>query len=466
MSAKEELIDPNIDFLSVCNDSRQWQKLGDLQDKVTLGQDNRNFLFGTATSTFQDSGAVNCRDSQWAQWEKGCLATDNRSQESANLYQLYKSPKGRFEITERLKKLGVNSYRFSIEWSQIQPNQDAFNEEVLNTYIEFCKHLVDQGIWPVVTLHHFSEPDWFHKLGSFEKEKNIQYFIDFAKKVFPALTQSYKGKNLVQHVCTINEPTIEAFFRYVTGDFSPGGFAQIEKAGIFLKTCLKAHAMAYDVLKKMSPETKVGIVHQRVACVPANPLLYPITRYANRLLNESALNFFKTGNFELKVPFFCNITEVCSLPKTDFVGLQYYYMPLLGLTGSTSYHEPMTQLPFREDPEGLYEAIIQTYDAFKAPIIITENGISTHSDEQRSRYMIRALYAAQRAQTKIGMENLQGYFVWSFCDNFEWHMGLDPQKFGAYALEKIDGKRTLAQDPKPGMDSFIKVTHAWRKLFY
>lgn len=76
--------------------------------------------------------------------------------------------------------------------------------------------------------------------------------------------------------------------------------------------------------------------------------------------------------------------------------------------------------------------------------------------------MQRALYATQMAQNVIGQANLKGYFAWSFCDNSEWVFGLDPQKFGTYALTKIDGKRVLESDPKPGMDSFIRVTKAWQ----
>lgn len=229
-----------------------------------------------------------------------------------------------------------------------------------------------------------------------------------------------------------------------------------------MKIALKAHNIVYDALKKIESKVQIGMVHQRLSFVAANPLLSPVTKYLSRLVNEVSLNYFRTGNFELKIPFLCNIVEKGEKPKADFVALQYYTRPLIGLTGSTSFYEPMTGMPFREDPEGLYEAILEVHDAFDAPIIITENGISTVDDAQRSRYMIRALYAAQRAQKAIGEKNLIGYYVWSFCDNAEWDMGLDPQRFGAFALEKINGKRRLAKEPKPGMDSFIRVAKAWK----
>lgn len=459
--------DAKEDFSAVCNDSRLWRQLGDLQPQVTLGEDCPDFMFGVATCTFQDSGAVYCPNSQWAEWEKKCLPAKNRSQDSASLFKLYATAEGCKEFSDRLKKLGVNSYRFSVEWSQIQPTQYTFDQDVLAIYINLCKHLRDEGIIPMVTLHHFSEPTWFHDLGSFEKEENIAYFVDFSSRVFEQMTQDYKGKPLVEHVCTINEPEAEATLRYGLGQFSPGKYAAVETMGIFLKTVLKAHVAVYAVLKKMNPRVNVGIVHAAFDFIPSNTLVYPVTRYINRIMNEAPFRFFSEGKFELKVPFLCNIVEEGLDAKTDFVGLQYYARPIVGFTGSTVQHdgEAMTDMWFREDPAGLYEAILSAHKAYKAPVIITENGISTHSDEQRSRYMLRALYATQKAQEVIGKNNLQGYFAWSFCDNFEWTFGLDPQRFGAYGVEKIDGKRVLAQEPKPGMASFVAVTRAWQKKF-
>ncbi len=394
--------DPNTDFRAVLDDSRKWKEIDSL--KVEFDQ---NFLFGTSTCTFQDSGAVNCPNSQWASWEKKVLPESNRSGKSANLFELYQSRRGTAQIIERLKKLGVNSYRFNIEWSHIEPSEGQFDETKLQVYVNFCKALRKNGIAPMVTLHHFSEPKWFHDKGSFEKDENIQYFLRFAEKVFPALTQRYWFTPLVQHICTINEPGVEAFSRYVRGAFSPGKYVRFGRAGQFLHGAMKAHCLVYEKLKSMNPNVQVGIVHQRLKMISANPLLDPICRYITRLVNDTTIEFFKTGTFSYKMPLCSNIKDATLNPKTDFVGLQYYVRPVIGLTGSTSYHEPMTTMPFREDPEGIYEAILEAHEGFKAPIIVTENGISTHDPKQRSRYTARALYATYRAMQKIGVENLR-----------------------------------------------------------
>jgi len=449
--------DPNKDFTAVCDDSRKWKHVNDISEtKFDPG-----FLFGVATCTYQDSGAANCPNSQWAEWEKTCLPEDNRSGKSADLFTLYQTEERRKDITDRLHKLGVNSYRFSIEWSHIEPEEGVFDELKLQTYVDFCKHLRDKGITPMVTLHHFSEPKWFHNRGSFEKEGNIQYFVSFAKKVFSALTQSYRQKPLVEYFCTINEPAIDAFSRYIRGAFSPGLSRCFSQAGQFLFNALKAHCIAYEALKKINTQVQIGITHQRLVLSGTNPFIRVITRYINRLVNETSLNFFRTGTFSYRMPFSCHYHEERFSPKTDFIGLQYYARPVIGLCGVTSKHgEPMTQMPLHEDPEGLYEAILEAHEAFKAPVIVTENGISTHDEVQRDRYIERALYAAYRARKVLGDENLLGYFPWSFCDNSEWNMGMKPQRFGAFALGE-DG--TLAKEPREGLSSFIEVARRSRE---
>ncbi len=461
---------PNLreDFSPICHDSREWKRLGPISGKLTLGIDDPHFLLGTATCTYQDSGSFHCPDSQWADWEEKCLPEKNRSGNSANLFGLYKTPEGRSLVIDRLKKLGCNSYRFSVEWSHICDQKGGFKQEIMEIYTNLCKELRREKIRPMVTLHHFSEPKEFHKKGSFAEESNIEEFVLFSQYVFRNLTQGFEGAPLVDLFCTINEPAIEAFCRYVRGAFSPGIFMDFEKSGLFLKGALKAHQKAYEELKKIShrdERIKIGLIHQCVLFKAANPILYPVANYLTRLINDVTLNCFKTGDFELKIPFFCNVSEKGINPQADFIGLQYYARPVIGLLGSTSYHEPMTEMSSREDPEGLFEAIKEVYGACHIPIIITENGISTHDEEQRYRYMERALYAVRQARLAIGRENLIGYYLWSFCNNLEWDMGMEPQAFGAYEVKHMGNEKMIAEEPKKGVEPFIKTAQAWQTRF-
>lgn len=449
----------SIDFNRVLQDPSLWENISHDNNNL-LGHGNPDFLYGVGTSMYQDSGAMHCPDSQWSAWEKQHLSPPEQSGASADLFALYKNDP--LAIIEKLKLLGVNTYRFSLEWSHLEPAQGMFDREKLQSYLKFCRLLRDHHIQPFITLHHFSEPDWFHQLGSFEKTENIAHFRDFCRVVFEELIQTYQGKPLVQFFCTINEPGVDAYGRYLIGYFPPNLRGRVGRSARFLMNMLHAHCQVYDDLKSIAgrdaSNIKIGINHQYLQFYPTNFLMRPAAKLLNKF-NVAVLNFFKTGRFEFKIPFICNvIADSVSKPKTDFVGVQFYARIFLGFKGAVAVNKPATSmLGVYEDPEGLYEAIVTCFEAFNVPVIISENGISTQSDEQRARYLSRAFYAAEQAQLKIGADNMWGYILWSFTDNFEWFLGWTAH-FGAFGLTS---NRELNENYKLGTTPFVEKIKAW-----
>jgi len=457
-------------FSEILKDSTKWKHLGDVGDRISLnppGYKDQNFLWGVASCTYQDSGFDNCPNSQWADWEKKILEGNNQSKKSIDLFSIYQhNPKF---IVEKLNQLGVNSFRTSLEWSQIEPSPGTYNQEALDIYINLFKVLKDHGIEPMVTLHHFSEPKWFHEIGSFENEQNISHFINFASFVYPKITQIYKGDPLVKWICTINEPSIEAFSRYVRGAYSPGVKLSFSRAANFLKGALKAHFAVYKKLKTLNSNAQIGFTHQYLKFEAGNPLVLPITRPLTSLINDVVLGVFREKAFSLKVPLICNIEEKFEENdvQSDFIGVQFYTRPIISLTGSISqnYEEAMTQMPFREDPAGLYEAITETHQASKLPIIVTENGISTTSDLQRERYLTRALFALKKAEEDLPEGVLKGYYLWSFVDNLEWDLGMKPQAFGAFSSTEGENGLEMDLEPKRGIGIYKKIIDAWKNIY-
>ena len=126
---------------------------------------SHEFLWGTAISEYQVSGAVGCPHSNWADWE---IQRANGSRRIA---------RGRFsgnacdfknkyhEYIAIMKELGTNAFRFSVEWSNVEPREGIFCAHALTYYSDFCDALINAGITPMITLHHFTDPGWFAKKG-------------------------------------------------------------------------------------------------------------------------------------------------------------------------------------------------------------------------------------------------------------------------------------------------------------
>ena len=158
------------------------QHLADAKDvPSTLSGDHHEWLWGTATADCQSGG--NCDNNQY----RGIQGTIVNGQlyEPAGImcdgWNRYK------EDIQLMKDLGVNSYRFSVEWSKIEPEAGVYDEEALAHYEDVCKELVANGIKPVITLYHYAEPIWFSKMDSFEKRDNCTYFVNFCAKVYERL---------------------------------------------------------------------------------------------------------------------------------------------------------------------------------------------------------------------------------------------------------------------------------------
>ena len=146
-----------------------------------------DFLWGIATSAFQLEGSINA---DWASWDK----TLNEKPDVTNHYDLYK------EDLRLLKDLGVNSYRFSLEWSRIQPEEDEWDYDAIAHYQEIIDILLKNNIEPMVTIHHFTHPLWFIK-NAWHDDASIEKFLIYTRKMVSIL-------NGVRYWITFNEPYV------------------------------------------------------------------------------------------------------------------------------------------------------------------------------------------------------------------------------------------------------------------
>ncbi len=392
------------------------------------------FLWGVATSAHQVEG--NCTNNDWSEWEKThCKTKTGLACDHWNRYK---------EDIQLIKENEFNTYRFSIEWSKVEPKPGHFDEAALKHYEDVCKELVKNNIQPMIVFHHYTLPSWFAHMGGFEKIKNVTYFVNYCKKVFERLNK-YHPMWL-----TLNSPTSYVARAYHK-KMAPPGKENMQLMQETLKNMLEAHVQVYHALKAMpgGKESKIGYSHNVYHIEPKNFWDKTGAGYAYKLFDSNIYAFFKTGQFNVHVPF--KISLRYANPKAkgalDFIGLSYYSHGQMKNFDVGLYPG---DLPTQTDvytiyPEGMYRAVMQVTNEFAnplhVPIYITENGVATNNETHRALFFERNLYALSYAISQ-GCP-VKGYIVWSLLDNYEW--GTYDVHYGLYAVDF----KTMERSKKP-----------------
>ena len=388
-----------------------------------------DFLWGVAISEYQNSGSKTLRNCNWTDWEKKNSIYSGQSNNHFNNYQTH---------IAALEELGCNSFRFSLEWSLIEPEEGVFDQDVINRYRKEITVLKDKGITPMLTMHHFTEPLWFTEKGGFEKEENIQYFEEFAKRIYIEYKDEVKYWNI------INEPAVAAMMPYFLGRWPPQE-KNVQKGFEVMENLLKAHVSVYKICKEIDIEPQIGFVHSFLKFKPYsyyNPLEQGVVRLMTNNWNESVINYFLKGKLDLYSPFQGSVSyeDISAIDSYDFVGVNYYSTPILAFTpfgkeffDATCYEgDIMTDMPYHIEPEGFYDTLVEC-KRFKKPIYVTENGIADAKDDRREFFINQYIKAMIKAKDE-GCD-IRGYFYWTLFDNFEWSDGYE-MKFGLFNMDK------------------------------
>jgi beta-glucosidase len=390
----------------------------------------RRFLWGAATSAFQMEGAPRC---DWTDWS----VKDERDRR-ARLHGV-----GHHARTDEdmalLPALGVNAYRYSVEWSRVVPRRGAWDRVEMDRYVRIAAGLRDAGIEPVVTLHHFTNPAWLADRSGWENPATVDEFLRFAERAIHSL------RKYVRVFVTFNEPNVFVAGGYLGGIMPPGrksakdGFAAF--ANVF-----RAHAAVYDMIHAEGRErASVGVAHNMVAFRPAaegSAMDRWAVKVAHGIYNMGLIETFRTGTLSVRLPFFLEEeTPVGVRDKLDFLGVNYYFrmflrMSPLRLKGPEYFWEDrkkrgLTETGWEVYPKGFEEALRAAALA-GVPLVVTENGAAETDDRRKIAFMkdhLRVLLRLKREGVDI-----RGYFWWSLMDNYEWLEGLRP-RFGLYRVD-------------------------------
>jgi beta-glucosidase len=408
----------------------------------------RGFLWGAATASHQVEG--NNTNNNWWAWEQqpGKIAQGQKSGAACDWWG------GRWrDDFDRAAECGQNAHRFSVEWSRIQPLPDKWDEASLDRYRDMARNLVNRGMTPLVTLHHFSDPLWLSEIGGWENEKAVEYFVPFVRKVVEALSE------YVNLWVTINEPNVLAVSGYLWGVFPPGKKGRRDTLRV-MTNLVRAHAAAYHAIHEVQPTARAGIAHQVRWLQPAHPAS-PLDGFAvgatNRLFNDFFPHALMHG--VLRFPGWSR-----RLPQAkgtqDYLGINYYSTDQVSFSLSKAGElfadrtypagAALSETGFLANvPEGFFKTL-RWARQFDVPLIVTENGVEDSQDVLRPRYLIEHLHQLWRA---VNLNDpIKGYFHWSLVDNFEWERGWT-QRFGLWELDV----ETQARRKRPSVDLYAEI---------
>ncbi|KUO93051.1 MAG: family 1 glycosylhydrolase [Thermocladium sp.] len=368
-----------------------------------------DYLIGAAVSAYQVEGGNSNAD--WWRFEEAGLLP--RSGEACMFWELYK------EDIAIMERLGLRAFRFSIEWSRVEPRPGVFNDEAMDRYRDIVAELKGHGITPIITLHHFTNPIWFHERGGWEREENIRYFLEYV---------DYVARNIdIRYWLTINEVNLYPILSYLLGKFPPFKPDPAKMWSVF-SNLLRAHGKAYDLLKKEA--NMVGLVINIMPVHPMNNLSmldHIAAALINKLYNLTSINAVRRG----QLPKWLGSHDIGDV---DYLGVNYYSRPRVRFSRRAliEFEEGRdNQMGWVTNPIGLREAVKMAGRIGK-PIMITENGIATDNDDDRIAFIRSHLREAVASGTI-------GYIYWSLLDNYEWERGYSA-KFG---LIECSGKKRI-----------------------
>lgn len=398
----------------------------------------KNFLWGASTASHQVEGG---NHNQWSVWELQ-VAKEHARSAHKNLswlpnwediksqaenpdnyisgrgiehYKLYKED---FKI---INQLNLNSYRFGIEWSRIQPKEGEWNQEAIEYYKTYIKELKKAGIEPLLNIWHWTLPVWFAEKGGFANRANLIYWDEYVKKIADEFA------NHVRHVITLNEPNVYASHSYAMGWWPPQSVSWLETSRVYLNL-VSAHKRAYKILKSKKATLNIGIAQQLAniqAKRPHNVFDQVMTKW---------MRFFWNWWFYNRIN-----------KEQDFIGFNYYFTDYYKVNKRENPELPTNDLGWYMEPEGLYPLLLRVWVRYRKPIIVTENGVADSKDQYRQWWLQETIIAMEKALSE-GVQ-LVGYYHWSLLDNFEWAYGWWP-KFGLVEVDRKTMKRTLRPSAK------------------
>jgi beta-glucosidase len=426
------------------------------------------FEWGAATAAAQIEGAWREDGKGETIWDRFCaqpgrIANGDTTHEACDHYHRFE------EDIEIMKRLGLQTYRFSIAWARILPEgTGTVNKAGVTFYRRLLEALHKAGIRPAATLYHWDLPQALQDKGGWLDRRIIHDFEHYARICFREFG------DLVDRWITHNEPAVVVQLGYEYGDHAPG-FKTPEVSLQVAHHLLLSHGLAVRAYREMGGKGEIGITLNMAWMHPATGS--PEDRAAAATVNHGIDRWFADpvllggypkgqadyhkaqGRYPQVEPGDFDIIK----QKVDFLGINYYMAFATraksiagqpdGLEISFVDSRPKTDMGWDICPEGLYQLLKRLSVEYPGvPLFVTENGAAYDDpvsgrgaeavveDPRRQAYLRDHFAAAARACAE-GVP-LKGYYVWSLLDNFEWAFGY-AKRFGIVHVDFATQKRTV-----------------------
>lgn len=356
------------------------------------------FHWGVATSGYQAEGSA--PPSNWATYDDAHEPYGN----SADFFHRYK------EDIANAATLGVDTFRFGIEWARVEPQPGVYDPAALAYYDDVVAEIRSHGMTPMITLSHWVHPAWFSAKGGWAHDKAVDQFVTYANQIVPR----YAGQGTTW--ITFNEPVIY-LQRELTEGANPLSTLSLQSK------LVAAHNRTYARIHQLDPG---AMVSSNVAYIPGV---------------QPALDLLFVNQMKL-----------------DFLGVDYYYGAALDNPSAiNAFTDKFWEV--KPAPEGLYYALKSYHQRFpKLPIWIVENGMATDNGLPRADGITRSqhlrdhIYWMQRA-IDDGIKVI-GYNYWSITDNYEW--GSYRPRFGLWTVDVLTDP-TLTRRPTDGVATYTDI---------
>ncbi len=387
------------------------------------------FLWGASTAGHQVEGGNVNADVWPLEWAPDSMFTEP-SGDACDHYHRYG------EDIALAADLGLNSYRFSLEWSRIEPEEGYFSRAALDHYRRMIGSCWEHDLTPVVTYCHFTTPRWFAGAGGWNGDQAPSRFARYAQRA-----TDHFG-DLLPWVATLNEPNVITMLQLTgeiplgAGDRGPlaattsstgagvGGYDasryHMGLVGSTVERMADIHRAAVDAIKSARGESQVGWTLALVDLQAGDGGDDRLERVRQR----AQLDWLDVSRDD------------------DWVGVQTYSRNVLGADGPLPVAAGVAtmQTGWEVYPEALGHTVRLAAERAGVPVMVTENGMATDDDAARISYTRAALDGLARCIAD-GID-VRGYLHWSLLDNFEWMSGY-AKTFGLIAVDRESFVRTV-----------------------